>query len=146
MDFPMVSMDSASQDIPSKTKNNSWNNLCLTFTSKLMLHGYFLLVFLYADSCKINTTFYVAYYTILQFIHHCSSRFYKYPDSKVYGAHIGPIWGRQDPGGPHVGPMKLAIWVDSGRPSTLTSQRVTGIFVINDMCPWDICVQILCFR
>ena len=24
---------------------------------------------------------------------------------------MGPIWGRQDPGGPHVGPMNLAIWV-----------------------------------
>ena len=23
---------------------------------------------------------------------------------------MGPIWGRQDPGGPHVGPMILAIW------------------------------------
>ena len=34
-----------------------------------------------------------------------------YPDSKVYGANIGPIWGRQDPGGPHVGPMNLAIWL-----------------------------------
>ena len=34
-----------------------------------------------------------------------------YPDSKVYGANMGPIWGRQDPGGPHVGPMNLAIWV-----------------------------------
>ena len=22
-----------------------------------------------------------------------------------------PIWGRQDPGGPHVGPMNVAIWV-----------------------------------
>ena len=32
------------------------------------------------------------------------------PDSKVYGANLGPIWGRQDPGGPHVGPMNLAIW------------------------------------
>ena len=32
------------------------------------------------------------------------------PDNKVYGANMGPIWGRQDPGGPHVGPMKLAIW------------------------------------
>ena len=31
------------------------------------------------------------------------------PDSKVYGANMGPIWGRQDPGGPHVGPMKFAI-------------------------------------
>ena len=34
-----------------------------------------------------------------------------YPDSKVHGAIMGPSWGRQDPGGPHVGPMNLAIWV-----------------------------------
>ena len=32
------------------------------------------------------------------------------PDSKVHGAIMGPIWGRQDPGGPHVGPMNFAIW------------------------------------
>ena len=31
------------------------------------------------------------------------------PDSKVHGANMGPIWGRQDPGGSHVGPMNLAI-------------------------------------
>ena len=29
------------------------------------------------------------------------------PDSKVHGANMGPIWGRQDPGGPYVGPMNL---------------------------------------
>ena len=23
---------------------------------------------------------------------------------------MGPIWGLQDPGGPHVGPMNFAIW------------------------------------
>ena len=23
---------------------------------------------------------------------------------------MGPIWGRQDPGGPHAGPMNFAIW------------------------------------
>ena len=32
-----------------------------------------------------------------------------YPDSKVHGANIGPIWGRQDPGGFHVGPMNFVI-------------------------------------
>ena len=32
------------------------------------------------------------------------------PDGKVHGANMGPIWGRQDPGGPHVGPMNFAIW------------------------------------
>ena len=36
----------------------------------------------------------------------------KNPDSKVHGANMGPIWGRQDPGGPHVGPMNFAIWED----------------------------------
>ena len=40
-----------------------------------------------------------------------SSTMSTYPDSKVHGANMGPIWGRQDPGGPHVGPLNLAIWV-----------------------------------
>ena len=38
---------------------------------------------------------------------HCGSYV---PDSKVHGANMGPIWGRQDPGGPHVGPMNFGIW------------------------------------
>ena len=32
------------------------------------------------------------------------------PASEVHGTNMGPIWGRQEPGGPHVGPMNLAIW------------------------------------
>ena len=32
------------------------------------------------------------------------------PDSKVHGAKMGPIWGRQDPGRPHDGSMNFAIW------------------------------------
>ena len=36
--------------------------------------------------------------------------FYVEPDSRVHGANMGPIWDRQDPGGPHVGFMNLAIW------------------------------------
>ena len=32
------------------------------------------------------------------------------PDSKVPRTNMGPIWGRHDPGGPHVGPMNIAIW------------------------------------
>ena len=32
------------------------------------------------------------------------------PDSKVHGANMWPIWGRRDPGGPHVGPMNFAVW------------------------------------
>ena len=33
-----------------------------------------------------------------------------HPDSKVHGDNMGPIWGRQDPGGLHVGPMNFVIW------------------------------------
>ena len=40
-----------------------------------------------------------------------NSSFNDYPDSKVHGANMGPTWGRQDPGGPHVGHVNLVIWV-----------------------------------
>ena len=45
--------------------------------------------------------------------------YWTYPDSKVHGDSMGPIWGRQDPGGPRVGPMNFAIWV------TLSTLRMT---------------------
>ena len=32
------------------------------------------------------------------------------PERKVHGGNMGPIWDRQDPGGPHVGPMNFTIW------------------------------------
>ena len=31
------------------------------------------------------------------------------PDSKVHGANMGPTWVLSAPGGPHVGPMNLAV-------------------------------------
>ena len=34
-----------------------------------------------------------------------------YPNSKFHGANMWPIWGRQDPGGSHVGSMNFAVWV-----------------------------------
>ena len=49
----------------------------------------------------------------MQYTHKCdpaSSNTIHIPDSKVHGANVGPIWGRQDPDGPHVGPMNLAIY------------------------------------
>ena len=36
---------------------------------------------------------------------------YAYPDIIVYGANTGPTWDRPDPGGLHVGPMNLIIWI-----------------------------------
>ena len=32
-----------------------------------------------------------------------------FPDGKVHGANMGPIWGPQDTDGPHVGLMNFAI-------------------------------------
>ena len=49
-----------------------------------------------------------------------------YPDSKVHGANMGPIWDRQDPDGSHVGPMNFAIWVcntDQYQTTTITTKR-----------------------
>ena len=37
----------------------------------------------------------------------------RHPDGKVHGANMGLIWGRQDPGGPHAGPMNFVIWAVS---------------------------------
>ena len=36
-----------------------------------------------------------------------------YPDSKVHGANMGPTWVLSAPIGPHVGPMNLAIRVNT---------------------------------
>ena len=43
-------------------------------------------------------------------IQHRSTNVNHTPDSKVHGTNMGPISGRQDPGGPHVGPMNFDIW------------------------------------
>ena len=51
------------------------------------------------------------------------------PDSKVHGANMGPIWGRQDPGGPHVGSMNFAIW--------------DALRVYHDSVMWIFCVCLI---
>ena len=50
------------------------------------------------------------YIMLLSLKHICVASSYC-PDSKVHGANMGSIWGRQAPGGPHVGPMNFIIWV-----------------------------------
>ena len=55
------------------------------------------------------------YYTVEEVCHHdlegghCLSD-WNNPDFNVHGANMGPIWGRQDPGGPHVVPVNLVFW------------------------------------
>ena len=41
----------------------------------------------------------------------CEKGINKYPDNKVQGANMGPIWVLSAPDGPHIGPMNFAIWV-----------------------------------
>ena len=41
--------------------------------------------------------------------HSGSSASVKHPDSKIHGANMGPTWVLSAPGGPHVGPMNLAV-------------------------------------
>ena len=45
----------------------------------------------------------IQWYAIISYITRSS-------DTKVHGANMGPIWSRQDPGGPHVGTKNFAIW------------------------------------
>ena len=52
----------------------------------------------------------------------------------VLETNMGPIWGRQDPGGPHVGPLNFVIWDGTSvwpsaamTISTVTSQACSGI-------------------
>ena len=47
-------------------------------------------------------------------------------ESKVHGANMGPIWGPQDPGGPHVGPMNFL----SGQVGWLSPSWVETFFCL----------------
>ena len=51
------------------------------------------------------------------------------PHSKVHEANMGPIWGRQGPGGPHVGPMNFAFW------------DVTEHCVLDYVSQWALCLH-----
>ena len=48
---------------------------------------------------------------------------------------IGFIWGRQDPGGPHVGPMNLAIWEYSSMKMFYDSKSLEFLMVTNTNKP-----------
>ena len=54
---------------------------------------------------------------------------------------MGPTWDRQDPGGPHVGHMKLAIWVrsiplDYDELELVERVKHLGLYVMDDLT-WD---------
>ena len=65
------------------------------------------------------------------------------PDNKVHGAYMGPTWGQQDPGGPHVGPMNLAIrGIIDNWPNTLV--KFTGWGQIHFSKKYSISVKDKC--
>ena len=66
----------------------------------------------HADQICIHCSLFIAFLQLpLEYIYTFSHMNVHCPDNKVHGTNIGPIWGRQDPGGPHAGPMNFAIWV-----------------------------------
>ena len=85
----------------------------------------------------------LAVHTIYCIIGFCSSILgQKLHDSNVHGANMGPTWGRQDPDGPNVGPINLAIWTVSLYRSVKTgpsrSVDYTGWNVLNS------CILLFC--
>ena len=55
------------------------------------------------------------------------------PYSRVQGANMGPIWGRQDPGGPHVGPVNFVVWDVMEKLSYSTPQNYVAILNISNI-------------
>ena len=54
------------------------------------------------------------------------------PDNKVHGANMGPIWVRQDPGGPHVGSMlsgRLRLRISALMQSSVAYEDRNNIYV-----------------
>ena len=60
------------------------------------------------------------------------------PDSKVHEANMGPIWGRQDPEGPKVGPMNFDIWVVRKMAAILSWPPCVNILRPSDASGWRI--------
>ena len=65
------------------------------------------------------------------------------PESKVHGANMGPIWGRQDPGGLHLGSMNFAIWAGLKVLYTLIATHYSDA-IVSAMTLQVISVSILC--
>ena len=51
----------------------------------------------------------------------------RYWQQTINNPHMGSIWGRQDPGGPHVGPINFAIW------ELLSARNLTSSTAVNQV-------------
>ena len=52
---------------------------------------------------------------------------YAFPDSKVHGANLGPIWGRQDPGGPLLSHELCYLGLPSSTKNMLQVSQTLGV-------------------
>ena len=74
--------------------------------------GYEMLFYKLVDIwCQLSLLVHTHKMCLLNSLWPCDAVWRLCPDTKVYGTNMGSIWDRQDPGGPHVGPMTFAIWV-----------------------------------
>ena len=62
------------------------------------------------------------------------------PDIKVHGANMGPSWDRQEPGGPQIGHVNLAVL---GGPGTIQNISFCFCFVLNILFLCNVFAQIL---
>ena len=94
----------------SYTKKCFWTYTRVQFVLYNMI-CIFILFFMHLDVWFISQTSIHIWYRSAVYSQYHNVVYNAYPDSKVRGANMAPIWGRQDPGGSHVGPMNFAIWV-----------------------------------
>ena len=57
-----------------------------------------------------------------------------FPDSKVHVANMGPTWVLSSPGGPHDGPMNLAIRVTKGLQTWIHCSMTTKVAFVIHFC------------
>ena len=91
----------------------SWRTVCVLYRVFLV---FIFLIVISVTLCRCAFSHIVIYVSLgprMQKAAPLVIGYVMFPDSKVHGASIGPIWGRQDPDGLHVGAMNLAIWVTS---------------------------------
>ena len=99
--LPMIFMNESVRN-----ENHQW---IYSQMSKKCIHSksYIIFIFLHNISCfeMTQTKCQSLISPLLPRTAYCN-----FSDSKVHGANMGAIWGQQDPSGPHVGHVSLAIW------------------------------------
>ena len=96
--------------IDSKESGDILSNICINISfqqisSLISIFPAFQKVFM---AIGISVAVYLQY-TVSPWLYASALQIVQFTHSKVHGANMGPTWGRQDPGGLHVGLMNL--WV-----------------------------------